>query len=152
VLQQLDHDGLDSTVVERDQDVVEPCRAPLGLPGQKKGTRWPLFFPVLANLTARAQDWPWSSVATDPISAPALDPGSVPRPPGWLEHVNTPQTEAEVEAVRECIRRRRAYGDVAWMVSAARQLGLEASVRPRGRPRKRNEEQPPLFGPFSDPR
>ena len=48
------------------------------------------------------------------------------------------------------IRRRRPYSDATWMQHAARQLGLEASLRPRGRPRKRTEEQPSLFGPLSD--
>jgi putative transposase len=64
-----------------------------------------------------------------------------------LEHVNTPQTEAEVEALRECVRRRRPFGDLQWMQQAARQLSLEASLRPRGRPRKDQSEQSLLFGP-----
>jgi putative transposase len=68
--------------------------------------------------------------------APPLDPGPVVRPAGWLGHVNAPQTEAEAEALRECIRRRRPYGDEVWAERAAKQLGLEASLRPRGRPRK----------------
>ena len=31
----------------------------------------------------------------------------------WLRHVNKPQTVAEVESLRQCIRRRRPYGDEA---------------------------------------
>jgi putative transposase len=100
---------------------------------------------VRAGLAGRAEDWPWSSAALARSGAPALDPGPVPRPAGWLEYVNVPQTEAEVEALRECIRRRRPYGDAAWMQGAARQLGLEASLRPRGRPPKRTADQPAWF-------
>jgi putative transposase len=50
--------------------------------------------------------------------------------------------------VRECIRRRRPYGDDAWAEGAARRLGLQASLRPRGRPRKRTAEPPSLFDPL----
>jgi putative transposase len=67
--------------------------------------------PVRAGLVGRAQDWPWSSAAPARGGAPALDAGPVPRPAEWLEHVNAPQTEADVEALRECIRRRRPFGD-----------------------------------------
>ena len=97
--------------------------------------------PVRAGLVGRAQHWPWSSAAPARAGAPPLDAGPVPRPAAWLDHVNAPQTEAEVEAVRECIRRRRPYGDGAWTERAVRQLGLEASVRPRGRPRKGGAER-----------
>jgi putative transposase len=98
------------------------------------------------SLVERAQDWRWSSATPAWVGMPMLDTGPVCRPPEWLEHVNTPQTEAEVEALRECTRRRRGpYGDLAWTEQAAHQLGLEASLRPRGRPRKSKSETPSLF-------
>jgi hypothetical protein len=50
-----------------------------------------------------------------------------------------------VEALRECIRRRRPYGDEVWADRAATHLGLEASRRPRGRPRKPPDDAAPLF-------
>jgi putative transposase len=64
----------------------------------------------------------------------------------WLRYVNEPQTEAEVEALRECIRRRRPYGDDPWTQQTARRMGLEASLRPCGRPRKQAAPQGCLFG------
>ncbi|HEY2784365.1 MAG TPA: transposase [Fimbriiglobus sp.] len=102
--------------------------------------------PARARLVERAQDWPWSSAAANRPGEPVLDVGPVPRPAGWLRHVNTPQTEAEAEALRECIRRRRPFGDAAWIGRAAGRLGLESSLRPRGRPRKPAEKSPTLFG------
>ncbi len=96
--------------------------------------------PVRANLVASAQDWVWSSAASGPEAdtrpRPLLDPGPVPRPAPWLQHVNEPQTEAEVERLRECTRRGRPYGSLSWMSQTARRLGLEASLRPLGCPRK----------------
>jgi len=64
--------------------------------------------PVRAGLAERAQDWRWSSAALNRGNEPPpLNPGPVPRPAAWLEHVHAPQTEAELDALRECIRRRR---------------------------------------------
>jgi putative transposase len=90
--------------------------------------------PVRAGLVARAQDWLWSSAARHREGRPVLAAGPVAHAVNWLRYVNEPQTEAEVEALRECIRRRRPYGDDAWSQRTARQMGLEASLRPRGRP------------------
>ena len=97
--------------------------------------------PVRAGLVARAQDWPWSSAAPPRAGLPLVAAGPVPCAVDWLSYVNEPQTEAEVEALRECIRRRRPYGDVTWMQQTAQRMGLEASLRPRGRPRQQAAEQ-----------
>jgi hypothetical protein len=43
------------------------------------------------------------------------------------------------------VQRNRPFGDDSWMVDAARRLGLQASLRPLGRPRKAAPEQAPLF-------
>ena len=42
----------------------------------------------------------------------------------------------EEAAVRLSIARGRPFGDAAWQRRAARRLGLELTLRPRGRPRK----------------
>jgi hypothetical protein len=52
------------------------------------------------------------------------------------EHVNTPQTAAELEAVRRAICRNQPFGNDAWQQQVAKRLGLESTLRPRGRPRK----------------
>jgi len=92
--------------------------------------------PVRAGLVKRAQDWLWSSAAAAQENQPILDAGPVPRPSRWLTYVNQPQAEAEIERLRECLRRRRPYGDETWTIKTARRMDLEASLRPRGRPRK----------------
>src|SRR6266851_9289818 len=61
--------------------------------------------PVRAGLVERAQDWRWSSASQASDGMPALDPGPVPRPDCWLQHVNEPQTQAEVERLRLSVRR-----------------------------------------------
>ena len=101
--------------------------------------------PVRAGLVSRAEHWPWSSANPARAAGPALDSGPVPRPADWLKHVNEPQTEAEVACLRENLRRGRPFGDSAWMEQTACRLGLEASLRPRGRPKKAATESASLF-------
>jgi len=90
-----------------------------------------------ANLVRRAQDWRWSSAAMlgGGEYAGLLDPGPVPRSRDWLDWVNQPQSEAELAALRTCIARGMPYGNETWQHATAERLGLESSLRPRGRPR-----------------
>jgi putative transposase len=92
---------------------------------------------VRAGLVQRAQDWLWCSAAPQRSGLPELAAGPVSHALDWLSYVNEPQTEAEVESLRECIRRRRPYGEAGWVQRTARRMGLEASLRPRGRPPKK---------------
>jgi hypothetical protein len=62
----------------------------------------------------------------------------------WLR-VNQAQTEAELEPLRESVRRGRPYGDVGRMGEATQRLGLESSLRPRGRPKKQAGEESSRF-------
>jgi putative transposase len=97
--------------------------------------------PLRAGLVNRAEAWRWSSAAAREETDPALHPGPVIRPAHWLEHVNQPQTEAEVERLRECIGRGRPHGDAVWTLNTARRLGLEASLRALGRPKKTADDE-----------
>jgi putative transposase len=89
-----------------------------------------------ANLVMRAERWEWGSLrwrecAASPV---ALTPSPVPLPARWLEYVNAPQTAAEVEAIRNTIERQAPFGTDNWRKERARELGLEKTIAPRGRP------------------
>lgn len=68
--------------------------------------------------------------------ASLLARGPVALPSDWMQLVNQPQTEAEVESIRTSIARGRPYGSDRWQQRAARDLELESTLRTRGRPRK----------------
>jgi putative transposase len=101
------------------------------------------------KLVQRAEDWRWSSLwrvlrgrADQP---PLIHPWPVTRPSDWLEYVNRPAEAAEIDAVRCSARRGAPYGDEAWTRGVAEQLGLQSSLRPRGRPAKQKDSDPFLI-------
>jgi putative transposase len=91
-----------------------------------------------ANLVRRAECWPWSSAAAFGGGkwAAMMDDGPTPRSVDWLDWINEPQSEAELAALRKCIERGTPYGKEPWQHATAERLGLEASLHPRGRPRR----------------
>jgi putative transposase len=91
-----------------------------------------------AGLVGRAEDWRWGSLHQRAYQADGPPLGEWPsaEPRDWTEYVNTPQTEAELEAIRRCVRRGSPYGSAFWTEQTAKQLGLASTLRGRGRPRK----------------
>ena len=99
--------------------------------------------PVRPTLMTRAEDWPWGSLwrwehPSEHVEKPLLCPWPLPRPADWVSRVNRALTKKELEAVRESVVRGRPFGSEAWQDLTAKQLGLESTFRPRGRPRKTN--------------
>jgi putative transposase len=93
--------------------------------------------PLRANLVERSQDWEWSSLKPTERSGleGLLSEGPVPKPALWARIVNGVETEAELNALRQCVERGAPYGNDDWQSATAIQLGLESSLRRRGRPR-----------------
>jgi putative transposase len=91
-----------------------------------------------AGLVEQAQDWSWGSL--HPRSrgerGPMLAEWPLPEPSDWLNQVNTPQTDAELDEIRRCLHRGSPYGTGDWVAYAAERLGLQATLRSRGRPSK----------------
>jgi len=93
-----------------------------------------------ANLVTSADEWRWSSLWRrlhgDAAAQQILSRWPVRCPDDWLTWVNEPQADAELSALRRCITRGRPFGSDFWIKQAATRLGLETTLRPRGRPRK----------------
>ena len=99
--------------------------------------------PKRANLVRRAEQWRWSSLwrslngdATARRLLSDLPASSGRRPRDWTTLVNQPQTEAELIAIRTSVRRQRPLGGEAWTNRIVDRMGLQSTLRPRGRPRK----------------
>jgi len=92
-----------------------------------------------AGLVARAEDWPHGSLhARRPATGPVcLEPiPEIPAPAAWIKWVNRPMGEPELATIRNCLARGSPFGEADWSTRTASELGLESSLRPRGRPRK----------------
>lgn len=94
--------------------------------------------PVRANLVRRAEQWRWGSAFVRRDRShdlrQLLSPWPVDRPARWLGMVHTPQTKAEMATITEHVRRGRPLGSDRWMERTVKALGLEQTIRPRGRP------------------
>jgi len=97
--------------------------------------------PLRSNLVEQAEDWPWSSLRWWAFPSEAPDWARAKgdgrhRPANWLDIVNTPQTEKELTALRDSIKRGRPFGGPKWTRRIAVEIGLEHTLRPLGRPRR----------------
>jgi putative transposase len=93
--------------------------------------------PLRAELVARSEDWKWSSLPGWLRGDPLLWRGEVPvRDERWLERVNEPLSTGDLHRLRLSVERGRPYGDESWTKETARRLGLESTLRSRGRPKK----------------
>jgi len=54
----------------------------------------------------------------------------------WVDPVNQPLMEAELKAILRCVNKGQPYGSDKWIEATARKLGLESTMRRRGRPSK----------------
>jgi len=93
-----------------------------------------------ANLVAQAEQWRWSSLwrwhQGNAAQKRMLAPWPIRRSPNWLEFVNVPQTDNELQALRKSVVRGCPFGDEVWSNRIVKRLGLESTLRPRGRPKK----------------
>ena len=96
--------------------------------------------PLKANLVNRAEEWQWSSLHRwlygKEQERSLLSRWPISRKRSWLEHVNEVLSESEFNALQRSLQRGCPYGDSNWSQRKIRQLGLETTIRPRGRPKK----------------
>ena len=116
--------------------------------------------PLRANLVKRAEDWLWSSLrdrlSGGPrtkkkgettrsgsklgVAMPWLSELPIDLPRNWRQRVNQAESDVELAALRRSVHRGTPYGGEKWTARIADVLGLESTVRPRGRPRKEVEK------------
>ena len=65
-----------------------------------------------------------------------VHPGPVRVPEDWVRWLNEPQTDGELEGLRASVNRGVPYGGETWIERIVPLLGLEFTLRPRGRPHR----------------
>lgn len=96
--------------------------------------------PLRAGLVRQATHWCygslWRRAHGDAEARQLLSDWPVPLPADWPHYVEAAQTEAELAALRRSVLRGQPYGADAWVQVTATRLGLETTLRARGRPRR----------------
>ena len=69
--------------------------------------------PLWAGLVTRADDWLWSSMHERTGKSAVVPASPVALPKEWLNWVNAPMTDAEVDALRRSVNRGTPFGDEA---------------------------------------
>ncbi|MCK4659763.1 MAG: transposase [Phycisphaerae bacterium] len=93
-----------------------------------------------AKLVKLAEAWHWSSLWVRRGGKSVLrcwvQPWPVNRPRNWLATVNRLMDEDVLQDVRQSVTRGVPLGNKAWKARVANRLGLDITLRPRGRPPK----------------
>ena len=99
-----------------------------------------------AGLVSRAEQWRWGSLwqrvhgvpRARPGQRPALSAPPVPLPPvaNWTATVHQAQDQEDLERLHQSICRGAPLGRETWVQGVVEALGLQATQRPRGRPRR----------------
>lgn len=104
--------------------------------------------PLRAEIVRHAGDYPWSSYGLHGcgetnelvdrlINYEELSPYAAVRQRVWEKMVHRPIEEQALAAIRRSSATGLPYGNHAWVERLAKRLGLDLTIRPRGRPRKK---------------
>jgi putative transposase len=94
--------------------------------------------PVRAGLVRSAEDWLWSSCGEVVGKSPQLlvDELPIELPRDWDRYVDEPLQEKKLKMLRQSVNRQSPYGSSLWQMEISKKLGLESTLRSRGRPKK----------------
>ncbi|UCC39536.1 MAG: transposase [Candidatus Aminicenantes bacterium] len=94
--------------------------------------------PIRAGLVSSARDWLWSSHnerICDEIDG-IVDNPPIDLPSDWARYVDEPLRYTELGKLHQSVNRQSPYGNAEWQREMIVQLGLQHTIRPRGRPKK----------------
>jgi putative transposase len=117
------HSRFKAVPIQRERSLIRVCRYV-----ERNALR--------AALVESAEHWQWGSLYAVCKNCHLIPLSKWPilRPGNWIEIVNRPENQAELEALRRTIRRNQPIGDAKWQKAVAPFMGL--SMRPIGRPKK----------------
>ncbi|MBP9751628.1 MAG: transposase [Candidatus Moranbacteria bacterium] len=98
--------------------------------------------PIRAGLAEKIEDWQWSSSSIRKNGSPEqrsiLSEWPIEKPGHYEKWANTlsEDEEEKLEKIRHALKRGSPFGESEWMNTIAEKLGLESTLRKRGRPKK----------------
>lgn len=99
--------------------------------------------PLRAKLVKKAQDWQWSSLwrrlKGDKDQKALLSPWPITPPGNYAILLNKIQAEKDITRIRLSINKGSPLGKDKWVIQTAKELGLDSTLRGKGRP-KNNEK------------
>jgi len=88
-----------------------------------------------AKLTKKAQDWKYGSLYERVTkNRELLNEPYVTLYDEWINYVNQPLREGELENIRNSVNRQAPLGQEQWQVEIATKYGMLSTLRSRGRP------------------
>jgi putative transposase len=108
--------------------------------------------PLRAKIVRRAEDYRWSSYRAHGLGDTdelldrlafyeQLSPYAVVRRRLWAKKVHLPLEEPTLAAIRRSSATGLPYGADGWVQSLSKKLHLDLTIRPRGRPRKTEDDR-----------
>ena len=98
--------------------------------------------PIRAGLVGKIEDWQWSSAWIRKNGSPEqrsiLSEWPVEMPDYYEKWANTlsEDEEEKLEKIRHALKRGSPFGESEWIAQISEKLGLESTLRKRGRPKK----------------
>jgi putative transposase len=86
--------------------------------------------PLRAGLVKRLRQWRWNDLSLQVATAP----WPVKRPPNWRSIVEEAMDPGQCKRLEQSLSRGTPFGSRRWATPIAARLGLDATMRPRGRP------------------
>jgi putative transposase len=100
--------------------------------------------PLRVGIVKRSIEWPYSSLAIRQgidKEGLRLSAGPVPLPRKWDQLVDLLPNEPDLRKLEACMSRGRPCGKEDWVEKTVKEMDLESTLRPRGRPKKVNESE-----------
>ena len=92
--------------------------------------------PVRAQIAPSAKDWNWSSHrGRTGASDTCVEKVPIELPADWTDYVDQPLTEGELGRLQNSMQRQTPFGSPPWQMKICGELGLESTLKPKGRPK-----------------
>lgn len=98
-----------------------------------------------AALSKTAQDWQYGSLAERVFNNRILLHKPYAQLDDWMTYVNTPQSQSEIDKIRDSVNRQAPLGGENWAAKIAKKYGLLSTLNAIGRVKNDDKSSLSLF-------